>query len=134
VFIAVSFLSLLILTTQFSEIISALRFFKIPESIISILVLTYRYIHLTFSELFRILVARESRRVRKMKISEIWNGGGASLGVFFIRVLERAERIYLSSIARGGQNYRPYVFPLRFRSTEAFFTSMVLANIIWWLI
>ncbi len=133
VFIATSILSLVILTTPFSEIISTLRFFRVPESFISILVLTYRYITLTFSEMLRILLARESRRVKRLSFSEVWKNGGNALGVFFIRILERSERVYLSSLSRGGFRHRPYTFPLKFRPIEAFFIIFV-SGFVWWFI
>jgi len=133
VFIATSLLSLIILTTPFSEIISVLRFFKLPESFISVLVITYRYITLTFSEMLRVLLARESRRVKGQSFSEIWRSGGSALGVFFIRIYERSERVYLSSISRGGFRQRPYTFPMKFGPIEAFFITFVSA-IVWWYI
>ncbi len=133
VLIAASMLSLIILTTPFSDIISTLRFFRVPESFISVLVLTYRYITLTFSEMLRILLARESRRVKRLSFSEVWKNGGNALGVFFIRILERSERVYLSSISRGGFKNRPYTFPLKFRFIEAFFIIFV-SGFIWWFI
>jgi|Deesub1362A_J573_1020465.scaffolds.fasta_scaffold00182_44 cobalt/nickel transport system permease protein len=133
VFIAVSILSLVILTTPFSEIISTLRFFRVPESFISVLVLTYRYITLTFSEMLRILLARESRRVKRLSFSEVWKNGGNALGVLFIRILERSERVYLSSLSRGGFRHKPYTFPLKFRPIEAFFITFV-SGFVWWFI
>lgn len=69
---AITLLQLLILTTPFNQILVALKSFKIPEQFVFILGLTYRYIHLMFSELLRILIARESRRVKKQ---DLWGFG-----------------------------------------------------------
>jgi len=101
VFLAVSFLSLILLTTNFSDIIGALRFYRIPESFISILAITYRYIHFFFLELYRILVAWESRRLRDFNAKDVWKHGGRMLGAFFIRAYEKGERVYMASVARG---------------------------------
>jgi cobalt/nickel transport system permease protein len=133
VLIAISILSLIILTTPFSGIISTLRFYRIPESFLSVLVITYRYITLTFSEMLRILLARESRRIKKSKMLEVWKSGGSTLGSFFIRIYERSERLYLSSISRGGFRQRPYATPLKFGPMEAFFIAMISA-LVWWFI
>jgi cobalt/nickel transport system permease protein len=133
VLIAISILSLIILTTSFSEIISALRFYRIPESFLSVLVITYRYITLTFSEMLRILLARESRRIKKSSMLEVWRNGGKALGAFFIRIYERSERLHLSSISRGGFRQRPYATPLKFGLMEAFFITMVSA-FVWWFV
>ena len=133
VFLAVSILSLIILTTPFSEIISTLRFFRVPESFVSVLVITYRYITLTFAEMLRVMLARESRRIKRLSFKEIWKNGGSALGVFFIRIYERSERVYLSSISRGGFKQRPYIFPMKFGLIEAFFITFVSA-FVWWYI
>ncbi|AGK61844.1 cobalt ABC transporter, permease protein CbiQ [Archaeoglobus sulfaticallidus PM70-1] len=133
VLIAVALLSLLILTTPFSDIVSAFRSYRLPETFVSIIVVTYRYIHLTFSELFRIILARESRRFRKMGFSEIWRNGGNAMGVFFIRVFERSERLHLASMARGGYRYKPYVKPYKLGSIEGFFI-LVISIALWWCI
>lgn len=101
VFLAVSFLIVFTLTTPFKEILNTLRFYKIPEILVLTLSFTYSYTYLVFNELYRILVARESRRFNNKSYRKIWNEGGELLGMFFIKVYERGEDIHLARISRG---------------------------------
>lgn len=129
---AITLLQLLVLTTPFNEILYVLRAFKVPETLVFSLGLTYRYIHLMFSELMRILIARESRRVRKFGYREIWKDGGKMLGSFFIRVYEKGERVQRAITLRGDK-LRCYSTQFKFGMTEALFIVFVTVVLIWWI-
>jgi len=62
-FLAVSFLTLFMLTRPYSNTIAAMRFYKVPEILVTMISLTLRYIHLMFSELYRMLLARKARMI-----------------------------------------------------------------------
>jgi len=128
---AITLLQILILTTPFNQILTALKSFKIPEQFVFILGLSYRYIHLMFSELLRILIARESRRVKKTNSLEIWRSGGKALGSFFIRTFERGERVQLAMNARG-DGVKGYIKPFKFSQSEMLFTTFILTTLTWW--
>jgi len=131
VFLAVSFLTLFMLSTRFGDIVHTLRFYKVPDILVTVFMLTYQYIILMFSELYRILLARESRKVKNESFSEIWKNGGAAVGSFFIRSFERAERVHLASLARGSKspsNY--YAQKLRFGLFECVFIIIVFATLL----
>ena len=105
------------LTTPYSETIAAMRFYKLPEIIVTTISLTLRYIHLMFTELYRMLLAREARMIKHPRYAETWKKGGELLGSFFIRAYERGERVYLASLARGysertkvyGKKFKPSI-------------------------
>ncbi|MHC1587478.1 MAG: cobalt ECF transporter T component CbiQ, partial [Candidatus Syntropharchaeia archaeon] len=101
-------IQLLIMTTSFSEICSALRSLRVPKLFVSALWIAYRYILLMFQELISIFMARESRRVSKGSHFDVWRKGGESVGLFFIRSFEKAERVQLAMIARGGDEIAYY--------------------------
>ncbi len=101
VYLAVSFLVLLNLTTPFRETLWALKRYRIPRTLLLIMATTYRYLHLMFSELHRMLLARESRRPGRTTYRKLWEGGGQMLGAFFIRAYERGERVQMAMMARG---------------------------------
>jgi len=122
VFLAVSFLTLFMISTSFSEMITAMRFYRIPDILVTVIVLTYQYIHLMFSELYRIFIARESRKIKNESFSEIWRNGGKSVGHFFIRAYERAERVHLASVARGfNDRTKVYGKDLKLKTSEISF-------------
>ncbi|HII94439.1 MAG TPA: hypothetical protein HA367_01665 [Candidatus Methanofastidiosum sp.] len=102
--LAISFLTIFTLITPFREILVTLRFYKIPEILILTFSFTYSYTYLIFNELYRLLVARESRRFNNKSYRKIWNEGGELLGMFFIKVYERGENIHLVRISRGYNN------------------------------
>ncbi len=133
VFLAVSFLTLFMLTTRFSDVLYTLRFYKLPDIFVTILSTTYRYIHLMFCELYRLLLARESRRVRELGSREIWRNGGKMLGFFFIRAYERAERVHLASVARGYDG-RTKVYGKCFKLTanELLFALLICITLAGW--
>jgi len=101
VFACVSLLVLLILTTRFSSLLSAMRALRLPSGFVSVLAIAYRYMFLFLNEVYRLLVARESRTFKHEKLRKTWRLGGETLGVFFLRALERGERVHLAAVARG---------------------------------
>ncbi|AEA47805.1 energy-coupling factor transporter transmembrane component T family protein [Archaeoglobus veneficus] len=118
VFLAVSFLTLFMLTTPYSDTIAAMRSFKLPEIITSTVSLTLRYIHLMFAELYRMLLARDARQIKHPDFVDTWRKGGELLGSFFIRAYERGERVYLASVARGYSG-KTKVYGKKFKPTIA---------------
>ncbi|MCX8171995.1 MAG: cobalt ECF transporter T component CbiQ [Archaeoglobaceae archaeon] len=101
VLIALIAVQMFVMSTTFAEICSALKSFKVPELFIHGLWLAYRYIVVVFQDILNILLARESRRVTKGSHMDLWRKGGESIGLFFLRSIERAEKIQLAIISRG---------------------------------
>lgn len=101
VLIALIAVQMLVMSTSFAEICSAFRSFKVPEIFVHGLWLAYRYILVVFQDIINILLARESRRVAKGSHMEVWRKGGEAIGLFFLRSIERAERVQLAMLSRG---------------------------------
>jgi len=134
VYLAVSFLVLLNLTTPFRDMLWALHRYRIPHTLLLIIATTYRYLHLMFSELNRMLLARESRRPGKAACRKTWEAGGQMLGAFFIRAYERGERVQMAMSARGYDG-RFILTPgddSRAPHTAAFAALVFLVSIGWW--
>ncbi|MBC7109566.1 MAG: hypothetical protein H5T46_00915 [Archaeoglobi archaeon] len=124
-------LQLLIMSTEFPELISALRFFLVPKAFTSALWLTYRYAILMFQELLTLIMARESRRVKIGGHFEFLRKGGESLGLFFLRSLERAERIELAMKLRGGEILLPKG---KIGAVDLLYLLISMFIFIWWVI
>jgi cobalt/nickel transport system permease protein len=106
---AVSFLSLVILTTDFNAVLGALRRLRVPETMVSIMAITYRYLLLFFAELNRMVLAQRSRTFGRSGTRESWRWLGSLLGTFFIRTIERGEGVQLAAKSRGGnRSQQPY--------------------------
>lgn len=98
---------LLVATTQFPDIMHALRHLRVPAVLVAIISFMYRYLFVLTDEAMRLLRAREARSARLPGVK----GGGALLwrarvagnmaGQLFLRSYERSERIYSAMLARG---------------------------------
>jgi cobalt/nickel transport system permease protein len=124
-------IQLLIMSTSFSEICSALRSLHAPKIFVSALWIAYRYILLMFQELISIFMARESRRVAKGSHLDLWRKGGESIGLFFIRSFEKAERVQLAMLARGDEiaYYRG-----RLRKVDFIYLLLLTFVVVWWVV
>ncbi len=98
----VGFLSLLLLTTRFADLLAALRRLYLPAIAVSLLAITYRYLLLFFIELDRMVRARRSRTLNDPDLRRTWRDSGNFLGTFLLRSLERGESVQRAARARGG--------------------------------
>ena len=100
----VALLSLVLLTTRFADLLAALRRLRVPTLLVGIVAVTYRYLLVFLDELQRLVVARQARTVRdrRVPLRQAWRESGTLLGTFFVRTLERSERVQLAAAARGG--------------------------------
>lgn len=113
--ISIQMAILLVATTQFPDLIHALRHLRIPGILVSIISFMYRYMHVLVDETLRLLRAREARSARmpgesydqrrrlKPGGSLKWRAriAGNMVGQLFIRSYERSERVYNAMVARG---------------------------------
>ncbi len=91
---------MLITTTPFDDICRALRMVKVPALIVSLMMLTYRYVSLLVEEASVMTDAYHLRAPRQKGIE--FSAWGAFLGQLLLRSMDRAERIY------GGMQLRGY--------------------------
>ncbi|WP_459192863.1 cobalt ECF transporter T component CbiQ [Halosimplex sp. J119] len=103
----VGFLSLLLLTTPFADVLAGLRRLRAPAIAVSLLAITYRYLLLFFAELERMVRARRSRTVTDPDLRRTWRDSGNFLGTFLLRSVERGERVQRAARARGGSGTTP---------------------------
>jgi len=103
----VGFLSVLLLTTRFADLLGAFRRLRAPAIAVSLLAITYRYLLLFFAELERMVRARRSRTVAEPSLRRSWRDSGHFVGSFLVRSLERGERVQRAARARGGTGPTP---------------------------
>lgn len=120
----------LVMSTSFYDLCSALRSLKVPETFVHALWVAYRYTILLFQDIVNIMLARESRRVAKTSHREIWTKGGESLGLFFLRSVERAERLQLAMISRGD---KVIAQSAKFGVLEISYIALVAFVVLWWI-
>ncbi|GGM40482.1 cobalt ECF transporter T component CbiQ [Haloarcula argentinensis] len=103
----VGFLSVLLLTTRFADLLAAFRRLRVPTIVVSLLGITYRYLLLFFAELERMVRARRSRTIAEPSLRRNWRDSGHFVGSFLVRSLERGERVQRAARARGGTGSTP---------------------------
>jgi len=98
---------LLVATTQFPDVLHALRHLYVPGVLVSIISFMYRYLFVLSDEALRLLRARESRSARAvgpkspLSVAREAHQAGNLAGQLFLRSYERSDRIYNAMQARG---------------------------------
>lgn len=87
-------------TTPFSELLRALRSWRMPALLVTTLSLMYRYLFVLVDEGQRMKRARVSRTFGPQR-TWAWHTTSTVVSQLFIRSSERAERIYAAMCARG---------------------------------
>lgn len=106
---------LLVATTQFPDLMHALRHLRLPQILVAVVSFTYRYLFVLSDEVTRMLRARDARSARhpghRSGGSLLWRAriAGHMIGQLFLRSYERSERIYSAMVARG---YRGHFYTL----------------------
>ncbi|MEZ4622523.1 MAG: CbiQ family ECF transporter T component [Caldilineaceae bacterium] len=91
---------LLVTVTPFPAILWALRALHLPNPLVSIVSLMYRYLFVLYDEATRLLRARAARSATADGVrgggSLLWRGqfAGRMAGSLMLRSFERSERIY----------------------------------------
>ena len=102
---------LLTATTQFPDLMHALRHLRMPSLLVAVVSFMYRYLFVLADETMRLLRAREARSARWPDVrgggSVVWRArvAGNMVGQLFLRSYERSDRVYNAMLARGYQGY-----------------------------
>ncbi len=98
---SVSFGILLVLTTPWSTVLKALSVLRVPDALILILGMTYRYIYLLLHTLDDMLLSRKSRVVGRLSGAEERRLIAASAGTLLGKSLHLSGEVYLAMRSRG---------------------------------
>ena len=101
---SVMVLLLLVTSTQFFDLLWALRWFRVPYVFCALLLFTYRYIFVMLEELSQMNMARRSRgfRMRGSLLSkDVFRTISFTAGMVLVRSYERSRNIYQGLVARG---------------------------------
>ncbi len=90
-------------SARFDISMIALRHLKCPSIIVQMLLFSYRYIFLFFSEMKRLDVAMKARGFIKRPNMYTMKVMGGFVGTLLIRSFERTERIYSAMLSKGYQ-------------------------------
>jgi cobalt/nickel transport system permease protein len=100
---SVSFGMLLILTTRWTDVLTALRWFRLPALLVDILAMTYRYIFVLLHTANSMFLARRSRTIGGFSGRENRRWLGRSLASTMVKAQHLGEEVYLAMASRGYQ-------------------------------
>lgn len=115
---------LLVATTGFDTVCTALGRLGAPRVVVGQLSLTYRYLFVLGGEASRMVRAHAMRAPDLKRPSA--RTAGTLLGHLLVRALDRADRIYRAMLARGFQGRFPVRRPWRLRRTDLVFVLCTL--------
>ncbi|MGD6852040.1 MAG: cobalt ECF transporter T component CbiQ [Candidatus Bathyarchaeia archaeon] len=103
VWFCVASLISLILSTGFDKMLALLSAMKVPDVVVQLFSLTYRYFFVSVHEAQSVLIAKEARTYvhKKTFNMQALKDLGSVVATLFIRTYERSERVYLAMKARG---------------------------------
>ena len=115
-------------TTSMDSICAALRKIRVPSVIVSLLLLTYRYISVMIDEVSVMTTAYKLRAPGHKGVH--YTAWGSFLGQLLLRSMDRAQELYSSMLLRGFKGEFPYAEAKPARLCDYLFTIIVLALLI----
>ena len=116
---------LLVATTPFDSICAVLRSFHVPKSLVTLLLLTYRYVGVMTEELAVMTDAYHLRAPGQKGIHvSAW---GSFLGQLLLRSMDRAQELYSSMLLRGYRHEFHYAPTRPFRAADGAFLAGSIA-------
>lgn len=128
VFVCVSFVTLLLSTTRFDDVLGALERLGVPTVVITLVSVTHRYLLVFFEALARRVQTRRSRQIQPRSLSERWRETGAQAGSFFVQILERGEGVQRAARARGGTQKTGYRSTASIGQADLVFVALVVLS------
>lgn len=131
--IAVGVAALLVSTTSVTDILRALRTFRVPRILVATIFFAYRYFFVIGEEAQRMLRARDSRSASlpgyRSGGSIRWRASvaGHMVGSLFVRSLERSERVFAAMQARGYEGEPRFLDHPAFPRSHALAGALVVA-------
>jgi cobalt/nickel transport system permease protein len=132
--VSVSLATLLILTTPWNAVLNALSVLHVPDIVILILGMTYRYIFLLLQSANDMFLSRQSRVVGPLKPAEQRRVIAATSAALFNKTLDLSGEVYLAMQSRGfrgvGRSLKPAHMQARDWAWGALFTILTFLVIL----
>lgn len=108
-------------TTSFPEMMRGFSFFRVPEAMVMIMTLTYKYVFLFVKMIQEMYLARKARYMGGEKESTMRSWIAGRIGFIFQRSQRRFEEVYRAMVSRGfsGKIKNPTSPPLCLRDLLA---------------
>jgi len=123
---SVSLTLLLILTTRWNMVLSALSVFRLPDVLILILGMTYRYIYLLLHIANDMFLSRKSRVVGHLNTSENQRLLAAISATLLGKSLNLSSEVYLAMQSRGFRGSIVTLKPFKMKSKDWLWLFIIL--------
>ncbi len=124
---SVSLTLLLILTTPWNTVLSALTILRVPQVFVLILGMTYRYIYLLLHTANDMFLSRKSRMVGRLSTSQNQRMLAAIGGTLLGKSLDLSSEVYLAMQSRGFNGSLVGLQPFKMRSSDWIWLTVLLA-------
>jgi cobalt ECF transporter T component CbiQ len=101
VFASLSISFLMLSVTPFSEIVRALKLFRVPDSLLLVLTLTYKYLYLFAQMILDMYRAKKVRLVTGISAADYRAWSAGRMATVFRKTQTRADDIYRAMLCRG---------------------------------
>ena len=122
----VSFLLLLVLTTRWIVLLKALRWIGVPQLLVFMLAMTYRYIYVLLQTTSSLFLARQSRRIGPEEWRNAKEWMGAISGALLGKSYSLSSEIYLAMVSRGFRGEPALFSDFRTRFADWLWLSLFL--------
>lgn len=123
---SLSFGVLLILSTQWTNLLAALRWLRVPSLLVAIVGMTYRYIFLLLHTTNAMFLARRSRTIRSFSGGENRRWLARTLAATMARSQHLSEEVYLAMLSRGYQGEIYVLNDLSLKRRDFFWMAFAL--------
>ncbi|MHB8790438.1 MAG: cobalt ECF transporter T component CbiQ [Desulfobulbaceae bacterium] len=121
-------LSLLIIyTTSFPDLIRALRVFRVPESFVAVITLSYKYVFIFARTLEEMHMAKKSRLLRRLGRRQSYHWAAGRIAFLFQKSQSRCEEICKAMVARSSEYRLPRRSFNRLQPTDWTVVALALA-------
>jgi cobalt/nickel transport system permease protein len=131
---SVSAAVLLVLSTPWNTVLKALGVMRLPDVVVLILGMTYRYIYLFLQAANDMFLSRQSRILRRLDGASERHLVAASAGTLLNRSLQLSSEVYLAMQSRGFRGTPRTMDTFQMQGRDWFFaalTLMITAAAIW---
>ena len=125
---AATLTTVLVICTPWMHILKALRSFRLPTEIVTMLAMTHRYVFLLIETANQMFESRQSRLVGELTGSERRRMTARTAGVLLSKSVELSHEVYLAMLSRGFDGDVRLLTDFRFRAYDYFgLTGFVFA-------
>ena len=124
---SVSLTVLLVLTTPWNVVLSALGVLRVPDVFVLILGMTYRYIYLLLHTANDMFLSRKSRVVGRLSTSENQRMLAAISATLLSKSLNMSSEVYLAMQSRGFRGSMVTLRPFKMQSKDWYWLGALIA-------